>query len=125
MSDQDDPLPSTEFFKSFHLGDAWDDVKDEFRFGTTKTKAASAAKFLGKSLWNAGLNIAKNAPAYLEKEKERIAKEAAVSERKKAEFSHRSNADLIAVVKRSTEDSERRIAYDILKQRKEKHDAQL
>lgn len=124
MNDQDDPLPSQEFFKSFDLGEAFQDVKDEFRFGSAKTKVSSAAKLLGKSLWNVGLGVAKNLPAHIEKNKQNMAKDAAARERKKLSFERKSNAELIALVKDGTEDDERKIAYDVLRHRKIQCDAQ-
>ncbi len=123
-NDQDDPLPQKEFFSSFKLDKAWDDVKTEFRQGTVATKATSTAKLLGKSLWNAGLHMAKNAPAYLEKAKAGLEEEAEKREQKKAIFERKSNSDLVDIAKNGSNDTERRIAFNILKIRKAEHDAQ-
>lgn len=123
-NDQDDPLPQKEFFSSFELDKAWDDVKTEFRQGTVTTKATSTAKLLGKSLWNAGLHIAKNAPAYIEKAKVGLEKDAEDREKKKLVFERKSNSDLVDIAKNGSDDTERRIAFNILKVRKAEHDAQ-
>lgn len=122
-NDQDDPLPQKEFFSSFELDKAWNDVKTEFRQGTVATKATSTAKLLGKSLWNAGLHIAKNAPAYLEKAKAGLEEDAEKREQKKAVFERKSNLDLVDIAKNGSDDTERRIAFNILKVRKAEHDA--
>jgi hypothetical protein len=123
-NDQDDPLPQNEFFSSFELDKAWDDVKTEFRQGTVTTKATATAKLLGKSLWNAGLHIAKNAPAYIEKAKAGLEKDAEDQEKKKLVFERKSNSDLVDIAKNGSNDIERRIAFNILKTRKAEHDAQ-
>lgn len=123
-NDQDDPLPQKEFFSSFKLDKAWDDVKTEFRKGTVTTKATSTAKLLGKTLWNAGLHIAKNAPAYVEKAKAGLEKDAEDSEKKKLFFERKSNSDLVDIAKNGSDDIERRIAFNILKTRKAEYDAQ-
>lgn len=123
-NDQDDPLPQNEFFSSFELDKAWDDVKTEFRQGTVATKATATAKLLGKSLWNAGLHIAKNAPAYLEKAKAGLEKDAEERENKKIFFESKSNSDLVGIAKNGSDDVERRIAFNILKTRKAEYDAQ-
>lgn len=123
MQDQDDQLPPREFFTEFKLDEAWEEVKDEFRYGTIKTKAVSSAKLVGKSLWNAGLNFAKNLPEHLEKAKANIEKQNEELERKKEVFERKSNGELYEIAKSGDDDVERRIAYNILKIRKAEHDA--
>lgn len=124
MNDKDDPLPPQEFFKNFDIKEAWEDLKDEFRFGTAKTKATSTAKLIGKSLWNVGLHVVRNAPAHIEKAKESMEREAAAQEAKKLSFDKKSNSALVDIVKNGSIDSERKIAYDILRARKMAHEAQ-
>lgn len=123
MQDQDDQLPPQEFFREFDLKDAWGEVKDEFQHGTVRSKAASSAKLLGKSLWNAGLSIAKNLPEHLEKAKANIEKQNEEREKKKLIYEHKSSGELYDIAKNGSDDIERRIAYDILKVRKAEHDA--
>jgi hypothetical protein len=123
MEDQDDQLPPKEFFKEFDLESAWGEAKDEFRNGTVKSKAASAAKLFGKSLWNAGLNVARNLPEHLEKAKANIEKRNDELESKKLVFELKSNAELYDIAKNGSNDEERRIAYGVLKVRKAEHDA--
>ncbi|WP_312594203.1 hypothetical protein [Stutzerimonas nitrititolerans] len=123
MQDQDDQLTPPEFFKSFDLKEAWNEAKDEFQFGTVKSKASSGAKLLGKSLWNAGLSIAKNLPEHLEKAKASIEKQNEDREKKKQVFERKSNGELYNTAKNGGDDAERRMAFDILKARKAEHDA--
>lgn len=123
MHDQNDQLPPQEFFTEFKLDEAWEEVKDEFRYGTVKSKAASSAKLIGKSLWNLGLNVAKNLPEHLEKAKAGIEKQNEERERKKQIFERKLNGELYDIAKNGSDDVERRIAYDILKVRKAEHDA--
>lgn len=123
MQDQDDQLPPREFFLEFKLSDAWDEVKDEFRYGTAKSKAASSAKLIGKSLWNFGLSVARNLPEHLEKAKADLERQHDEHKRKKQIFECKSNRELYDIVRDGTNDVERRIAYDILKVRKAEHDA--
>ncbi len=123
MQDQDDQLPPQEFFREFDLKGAWNEVKDEFQNGTVKTKATSSAKLIGKSLWNAGLNIARNLPEHLEKAKAGIEKQNEEREKKKLSYERKSNGELYDIAKNGSDDVERRIAYDILKVRKAEHDA--
>lgn len=122
MNDQDDPLPSQDFFSSFSLKDAWEDVKGEFQSGTAKSKATSTAKLLGKTLWNVGLHVAKNAPAHLAKAKESMEREKAEQEQRKRSLERKSNAELIEIVKTGGDDPDRRLAYGILKERKEAYE---
>lgn len=123
MQDHDDQLPPQEFFKTFDLKNAWGEVKDEFQHGTVKTKATASAKLIGKSLWNAGLNIARNLPEHLEKAKAGIEKQNEEREKKKLSYERKSNGELYDIAKNGSDDVERRIAYDILKVRKAEHDA--
>jgi len=125
MNDQDDPLPSQEFFSSFSLKDAWEDMKGEFQSGTTKSKATATAKLLGKTLWNVGRHVAKNAPAHLAKAKESLEREKAEQEQRKRGLARKSNAELIEIVKADGDDLERRLAYSILKERKEANERAL
>jgi hypothetical protein len=120
---QEDSPPDRDFFRDYDLDGAWEELKTEFREGTTKTKAKSTAKLFGKSLWNAGLYVAKNAPALLEKEKTRLEKEAGDRDNKKILFEQKSNAELIDIVKNGSDDTDRKIAYAILKSRKAERDA--
>lgn len=123
MQDQDDQLPPKEFFTEFELGDAWSEVKNEFQTGTVKSKAASSAKLIGKSLWNLGLNIAKNLPEHLEKAAASAEKQNNERDRRKALFDRKSNQELYDIAKSNGNDSDRRIAYEILRARKAEHDA--
>jgi len=121
-TDQEDPLPQKEFFSSFELDKAWDEVKTEFRHGTVATKATSTVKLLGKALWNTGLHIAKNAPAYIERTKAGLEKEAEGRENKKIVFEGKSNSELVNIARNGSDDIERRIAFNILKDRKAAYD---
>ncbi len=123
MQNQDDQLPPQEFFADFKLNDAWEEVKDEFQYGTVKSKATSSAKLIGKSLWNLGLNVAKNFPEHLEKAKGGIEKQNEAREKKKQVFERKLNGELYDIAKNSSDNMERRIAHDILKVRKAEHDA--
>lgn len=107
----------------YDLKRAWDEVKDEFQTGTTKSKAASGAKLVGKSLWNAGVHIARNLPEAMEKSKARAEKQHDERESKKLTYELKSNGELYDIYKNGSDDAERRIAYDILKVRKAEHDA--
>lgn len=125
MSGHDmDDQPSPELLKGFDLKKAWEEVKADYSSGSGKDKAASTAKLLGKSLWNAGLHIVKNAPAQLEKMKEDAEKNRARLEKLEQQLQSKSNAVLIDTVKNGKDDDKRRIAYKILKARKEAMEAE-
>ncbi|BFN27506.1 hypothetical protein PSCT_03074 [Pseudomonas sp. SCT] len=121
--DHDDQLPPREFFTEFKLSDAWDETKDEFRYGTVKSKATSSAKLIGKSLWNLGLHVAKNLPEQLEKARADIEKKNEARMKTKEIFERKLNGELYEIAKNSGDNVERRVAYDILRARKAEHDA--
>ena len=56
------------------MGDAWNEVKDDFSHGTGVARAASAAKLVGKGSFYLGVKFIQNLPDALEKLKEKQAK---------------------------------------------------
>lgn len=122
--DQDDRQIDAGLFRSYDLSSAWAETKNEFAHGGFKDKAKSTAKLVGKSLWNTGLHIARNAPEQLKKAAQRAQEEQARLENTKAAFENMSNEALIQIVKSKKNDSERRCAYEILKRRKAEYESQ-
>jgi hypothetical protein len=81
MSARGGQHPTKKTFTKFKLNEAWEEVKDEFQYGTLKSKAFSSTKLVGKSIWNLGLNASKTIPKQVnrlneqyEKEKRRLEK---------------------------------------------------
>lgn len=122
--DQDNQQVDSSFFSSYDLSSAWEETKNEFAYGGLKDKAKSTAKLVGKSLWNTGLHIARNAPEQIKKATQQEQEKQARLENTKATFENMSNEALIQIVKSKRNDSERRLAYEIIKRRKAEYESQ-
>lgn len=56
------------------IGDAWNEVKGDFSYGTGKARAASTAKLFGKGSIYLGVKFIQSLPDALEKMKEKQVK---------------------------------------------------
>lgn len=120
---QNEQSTDTSFFRSFDLAEVWKETKKEFVAGDIKGKALSVAKLLGKSTWNMGLHLARNAPEAAKKIAEEKQNKQVELEALRVSFESMSNEHLMEIAKSKQDISERRVAYDILKQRKSEYEA--
>lgn len=120
---QNEQNTQTEFFRSFDLAGAWKETKDELVVGDIKGKTLSVAKLLGKSTWNAGLHFVRSAPEAAKKIAEKNQEKQVELEALRVSFESMSNEALMEIAKSKQDISERRVAYDILKQRKSEYEA--
>lgn len=116
---EENEKPESKIF--YNLEEAWNDTKSDFSFGSNKDKAASAAKLVGKTIFNTGVYAGKLGFRIIKELPQQLEQQQIAREEKREKYEQKSDSELKRIIKSDgffgASLDEKAIAKSILRER--------